>query len=135
MGASYYPARVAIPGGAGKKICIFHNYDIKKGCSRAKSNSCTYDHDHCHFCLGPGHVAAKCSLFRATLDDASALEELDTDKNAPDTGVTESGLKFHSIDFGGFKCTCTTCACILAATAFAAVAFWRAGRALRSARA
>ena len=49
-------------------ICRFHNY-ASDGCKRHKNNSkvneggssrCQFDHEHCHWCLEPGHVAMNC---------------------------------------------------------------------------
>ncbi len=41
-----------------KAICRYHNYH-QQGC---KKDDCDLDHDHCHFCLGNGHVARECLL-------------------------------------------------------------------------
>jgi SAM-dependent methyltransferase len=45
-----------------KPICRYHNYH-KDGCSKFPSGRCTLDHDHCHLCLQPGHVAKQCHSF------------------------------------------------------------------------
>ena len=36
-------------------ICRYHNYRI---CG--KKEACPYDHEHCHACLQPGHIALQC---------------------------------------------------------------------------
>jgi cellobiose-specific phosphotransferase system component IIB len=41
-------------------ICRFHNYH-KDGCKRFKNgNECELDHEYCHWCRIPGHVARNC---------------------------------------------------------------------------
>eukprot|EP01116_Phalansterium_solitarium_P001430 TRINITY_DN11227_c0_g1_i1.p1 TRINITY_DN11227_c0_g1~~TRINITY_DN11227_c0_g1_i1.p1 ORF type:complete len:378 (+),score=88.10 TRINITY_DN11227_c0_g1_i1:24-1136(+) len=50
-----YPAKTA-PNG--RLVCRYHNYlDCKK------AQACPYDHEHCHCCLQPGHLAKVCSAF------------------------------------------------------------------------
>ena len=46
-------------------ICRFHNYDSRRGggCKKLRSGACPLDHEHCHFCLEPGHVAKECARF------------------------------------------------------------------------
>ena len=44
------------PKDATKPICRYHNYH-QNGCSKDK---CPYDHEHCHLCLKPGHIALNC---------------------------------------------------------------------------
>ena len=41
-------------------ICRYHNYH-KDGCS--KKSGCSLDHEYCHACLNPGHVARECPLY------------------------------------------------------------------------
>ena len=47
------------------QICRFHNYDPVNGCKRYSAKQCLLDHDHCHFCLQPGHPAHACADFLA----------------------------------------------------------------------
>jgi len=49
---------VMSPKDPNKPICRYHNYH-KNGCQK---DDCTFDHEHCHFCLEPGHVAKHCPL-------------------------------------------------------------------------
>ncbi|KNC80709.1 hypothetical protein SARC_06930, partial [Sphaeroforma arctica JP610] len=50
-------------------ICRFHNYS-ESGCKQYQEatqmpgceEECVYDHDHCHACLLPGHIARQCLL-------------------------------------------------------------------------
>jgi SAM-dependent methyltransferase len=39
-------------------ICRYHNY-FKDGCAKGEA-LCPYDHEHCHLCLLPGHIATQC---------------------------------------------------------------------------
>jgi hypothetical protein len=42
-------------------ICRYHNYH-ELGCAKnVPSNSCPFDHMHCHLCLQTGHIARECS--------------------------------------------------------------------------
>jgi hypothetical protein len=43
-------------------ICRYHNYH-KSGCS--KQSVCPLDHDHCHACQKPGHIAKDCPKLSA----------------------------------------------------------------------
>ncbi len=60
---TWYPQRAIKKPGA-PFICRYHNYALA-GCK--KSCRCPFDHDHCHFCLAPGHIARECEAFNATL--------------------------------------------------------------------
>jgi SAM-dependent methyltransferase len=51
-------ALVMSPVEPNKPICRYHNYH-KNGC---KKEDCAFDHEHCHACLRPGHVAKECHL-------------------------------------------------------------------------
>ncbi len=53
-------------------ICRFHNYDPINGCKRycagqadlpGEQRLCLLDHEHCHWCLKPGHPAHACAAF------------------------------------------------------------------------
>ena len=61
-------------------ICRYHNYDQTKGCllyrdTKKLGKGCALDHEHCHSCLQPGHVAWKCPSFTASsLPGPSATE-------------------------------------------------------------
>lgn len=47
---------VMSPVDPNKPICRYFNYH-KKGCIR---DDCSFDHEHCHFCLGKGHIGREC---------------------------------------------------------------------------
>ncbi len=42
-------------------ICRFHNYH-SEGCKKynREKSECPFDHDHCHWCKGEGHIALNC---------------------------------------------------------------------------
>lgn len=40
---------------SGKQICRFHNFGV------CRNHACQYDHAHCHYCGGAGHVALRCA--------------------------------------------------------------------------
>ena len=40
-------------------ICRYYNYH-ENGCQHSP---CEFDHEHCHACLKPGHVARNCPIF------------------------------------------------------------------------
>lgn len=52
------PLRMS-PLDANKSICRYHNYHAN-GCLKNKTNDCPHDHEHCHWCSEPGHVARAC---------------------------------------------------------------------------
>ena len=61
----WYPQKRA--PGSSTVICKFHNF-ARHGCRIGSSASgCRFDHEHCHFCLRPGHAATGCAAFLATL--------------------------------------------------------------------
>mmetsp|Transcript_23957 Transcript_23957/g.50482 ORF Transcript_23957/g.50482 Transcript_23957/m.50482 type:complete len:454 (+) Transcript_23957:28-1389(+) len=43
-------------------ICRFHNYH-SEGCKKYNrdESECPFDHDHCHWCKGEGHIALNCT--------------------------------------------------------------------------
>lgn len=41
-------------------ICRYHNYH-KDGCKKG-DQECEFDHLHCHWCKGKGHIALECSV-------------------------------------------------------------------------
>jgi Putative methyltransferase len=54
--------RVMSPLHVGVPICRYHNYHAH-GCfkfSNENAASCPFDHEHCHWCLEPGHIALQC---------------------------------------------------------------------------
>ena len=58
---------------SGIAICRFHNYDRKNGCkvhqdTNHLGKSCPLDHEHCHVCLGVGHVAWQCQSTESLVD-------------------------------------------------------------------
>ena len=68
-----YPLKylpVAAPNGT--LICRFHNYGV---CKKSET-TCSYDHDHCHYCRLPGHRAQQCvatDVCTAPLSDDAAI--------------------------------------------------------------
>jgi hypothetical protein len=57
----FVPKSHSIGGVDSKIICRYYNYH-KAGCAKKIDNMCMYDHDHCHMCLGVGHIALVCPL-------------------------------------------------------------------------
>jgi SAM-dependent methyltransferase len=68
---TWYPQRAANPGAP--FICRYHNYALD-GCK--KTVRCPFDHDHCHFCFLPGHIARDCEGFNLTLQANTSTSDL-----------------------------------------------------------
>jgi hypothetical protein len=59
--------RVMSPLQQGVPICRYHNYHAH-GCFKFGNEhaaSCPFDHEHCHWCLEPGHTALQCRAAQA----------------------------------------------------------------------
>jgi hypothetical protein len=71
----YHPLRMPQRyNSEGTAICRFHNYDAKRGCLlfsdlNNHGKHCHLDHEHCHSCLGKGHVAWECPAHQEPLLD------------------------------------------------------------------
>ena len=42
----------------GVEICRYHNYCT---CPTKENRPCERDHEHCHYCLEPGHTSQQCT--------------------------------------------------------------------------
>ena len=58
--------------GDSKIICRYYNYH-KSGCAKKNDNMCPYDHNHCHMCLGLGHIAQDCPMIFESRSGKSKL--------------------------------------------------------------
>jgi hypothetical protein len=62
----------------GRAICRLHNYGVCR-----KVALCVYDHEHCHYCLRPGHRALMCPV--GLTEGAMAAAEQEREAQQTDT--------------------------------------------------
>lgn len=48
-------------------ICRYHNYH-HEGCIKYRDAKCPHNHEHCHLCLGKGHIARNCHWIHCSFD-------------------------------------------------------------------